>query len=99
MNHNYVYPNYQGNNMRMTPNRVTNVDQVYRNNLFPPNQGGMASFYLSFPHSEEWRDTIFKGTILEEYDDYTVIKDATTGKRIWFWTRYIEYVIFEDMNS
>lgn len=99
MNQNYVYPNYQGNSMRGIPNRVTNIDQFYRNDMFSPNQGAMASFYLSFPDSVEWKDTIFKGNIQESNDDYTIIKDATTGKRIWFWNKYINYVIFEEMNN
>ncbi len=93
MNNSYVYPNYQGNNMRVTPNGITNIQT---NNNFMNNHGRIASFYLSFPHSEEWRDTIFKGYIQEEGNDYTIIRDATTGKNIWFWNKYIDYVIFED---
>lgn len=99
MNNSYTYPGYQGNNIRMTPNRVTNPDNLYRNNFPAHKSGRMASFYLSFPNSSEWRDTIFKGTIQEGDDDYTIISDSTTGKSIMFWNKYIDYVIFEDAGN
>jgi len=99
MNNNYAYPNYHGNSMRVTPNRITNTDNLYRDNLFSHNNGRMASFYLSFPNSLEWKDTIFKGTIQESNDDYTTIRDNTTGKNIMFFNKYIDYVIFDDTTN
>lgn len=100
MNNNFVYPNYSDHNMRTVPNRDTISQPLYSDAVLALNRGKMASFYLSFNDSIEWRDSIFKGTIEEAGKDYTLIKDATTGKPILIWNIYIDYIIFEEnINS
>ena len=59
-------------------------------------KGKKASFYLSFGNSREWRDTIIKGTIQDSQNDYTLIRDMTTGKLTMIYNMFIDYIIFED---
>lgn len=101
MNNNYMYPNYPGSsvgnnigNMRVNQMRG-GQNQAYGGAL-APHVGKTASFYLTFTDSTEWRDTIFKGSILDSNDDYTLITDATTGKPILVWNKFIDYIIFDE---
>lgn len=101
MNNNYMYPNYQGNSMgnnigNLRFNQMRGNSQQAYDGVLSPHIGKTASFYLTFTDSTEWRDTIFKGTIQDSNDDYTLITDATTGKPILVWNKYINYIIFDE---
>ena len=105
MNNNYMYPNYSGSNignnignMRVNQMRGNGQMQAYDSAL-APHIGKTASFYLTFNDSTEWRDTIFKGTIQDSNDDYTLITDATTNKPILVWNKFIDYIIFDESTN
>ena len=89
MNNSYIYP-YQNTT------RNNSIRASYSDNFLSMNKGRKADFYLSFKNSKEWQDTIFKGIIQEVGNDYTLIKDITTGKLILIYNMYIDYVIFDD---
>ncbi len=96
MNNNYMYPNYQGNSMRVMPNsRASQLQNPYSDSILSHYLGKKASFYLTFNDSNEWRDTIFKGTIQDTNSDYTIISDDTTNKPILMWNKFIDYIIFD----
>ena len=92
MNNGYVYPsrdNYPGFRSNVTRN-------MYSDNYLSMAKGKKASFYLSFGNSREWRDTIIKGTIQDSQNDYTLVRDMTTGKLTMIYNMFIDYIIFED---
>ena len=68
----------------------------YAENLLEKNVGKMASFYLSYSDSLEWRDKIFTGKIEAAGRDYVLLSDPNTGKWNLLWTVYLNYVVFDD---
>ena len=49
MNNNYMYSNYPGSNIRVTPSRGGQMQDMYNDNMLSPFVGKSASFYLTFP--------------------------------------------------
>ena len=95
MNNNYMYSIYPGSNIRVTPSRGGQMQDMYNDNMLSPFVGKSASFYLTFNNSNEWRDTIFKGNIQDTNKDYTTIVDSTTNKPVLLWNKYIDYIILD----
>lgn len=99
MNQQYIYPTYSNHNLENSPARFINNQPLYLDSFFPLNQGVRATFYLSFRDSIEWKDTIFKGRVEDSTGEYTVIREEQEGKRIFFWNKNIDYIIFEEARN
>lgn len=105
MNNN-MYPNYTppitNTNLGGTqhPNQnmlgTTNNRMPYAENLLLLNKGKLASFYMSYPDSVQWRDRIFTGIIEDSGRDYALLSDPKTGKWTLLWLVYINYVEFDE---
>lgn len=109
MNNGYFNPN-TGN----IPNNITNdyntssypavsndlpFEQSYVENILRMNKGKVASFYMTFPDANEWRDRIFTGVIEQAARDHIVISDPKTGKWYLLLSIYLDYIVFdEDIN-
>jgi len=75
------------------------MEQSYVENILRMNKGKVASFYMSFPDSNEWRDRIFTGVVEQAARDHVVISDPKTGKWYLLLSIYLNYIVFdEDIN-
>lgn len=68
----------------------------YNENILKANQGRIASFYMSFPDSVEWRDKVFTGVIEDAGRDHVIISDPKTGKWSLLVLLFLNYVEFEE---
>lgn len=84
MNSNFIYPNYMKNNSKI----------YYPDNFLSINKGKNITMYVSFQNSKEWKDTIFKGIIIDSNDLYTLLKDINSGNTIMVYNTNIDYIIF-----
>lgn len=83
-----------------TTTGITYVEKgPYNENIFQTNKGKIASFYMSFPDSVEWRDKIFRGVIEEAGRDHVIISDPKTGKWTLLVLLYMNYVEFDEPIS
>lgn len=81
------------------PNYNTGVMQPsepYAENLLEKNIGKLATFYMSYSDSLEWRDKIFTGILEAAGRDYALIHEPNSDKRIILWTVYLNYVVFDE---
>lgn len=92
-------------NQETAPNTITNsnpninyvqLQGPYNENIFRANTGKIASFYMSFSDSVEWRDKVFTGVIEEAGRDHVIISDPKTGKWSLLVLLYLDYVEFEE---
>lgn len=108
MNNSYFNPNTLGGNI---PNDITSnfntsnlppdlpMEQSYVENILRMNKGKVASFYMTFPDANEWRDRIFTGVIEQAARDHVVISDPKTGKWYLLLSIYLDFIVFdEDIN-
>lgn len=108
MNNSYFNPNALGGNI---PNDITSnfntsnlppdlpMEQSYVENILRMNKGKVASFYMTFPDANEWRDRIFTGVIEQAARDHVVISDPKTGKWYLLLSIYLDFIVFdEDIN-
>lgn len=86
-----------------TPNQETapNINYVelqgaFNENIFRANIGRMATFYMTFSGSVEWRDKAFTGIIEEAGRDHVIISDPKTGKWTLLVLIYLNYVEFNE---
>lgn len=106
MNTNYYgnpsFPNnsYQNNamgNMASNPmNMNVQEEQSYVENILRLNKGKLATFYLSFPDSVDWRDKIVTGVVEAAGRDHIIISDPKTGKWYLLLMIYLNYVDFDE---
>ena len=109
MNNGYYDPNYNSMmpNNNMTPsssNMIPNGDysselpleQSYVENILRLNKGKIASFYMSYPDSNEWRDKIFTGIVEQAARDHVVISDPKTGKWYILLSIYMNFIVFDE---
>ncbi len=109
MNNGYYNPNYNSMmpNNNMTPsssNMIPNSDysselpleQSYVENILRLNKGKIASFYMSYPDSNEWRDKIFTGIVEQAARDHVVISDPKTGKWYILLSIYMNFIVFDE---
>ena len=69
---------------------------MYSDNFLNMNKSRKVNIYTTFPNSKEWRDNIFKGTIEDIGNDYILLKDSMTNKRIMIYTMFIDYIVIEE---
>ncbi len=101
MNNN-VYPGYPNNtnlNLGATQPPITNLIQpsnkIYAESLLVKNVGRLATFYMSYADSIQWKDKIFTGVIEDAGRDFVVLSDPNTGKWTILWILYLDYVEFD----
>lgn len=89
---------YNTPNQQTAPNLGdTNINSnVYNENIFTANIGKMATFYMTFTGSVEWRDKAFTGIIEEAGRDHVLISDPKTGKWTLLVLIYLNYVEFDE---
>ena len=105
---NYSYPNSMFNpNIGTQPpytnfpnNQQQQLDQFpYAYNILNNNPNQIASFYMSYPDSVEWRDRVFTGKIVHSTREYTLLNNQDTGEWYVLPSIYLNYVIFnEEVN-
>ena len=84
-----------------TPNQSTApginyVDSTYNENILSANKGRMATFYMTFSGSVDWRDKAFTGIIEEAGRDHVIISDPKTGKWTLLVLIYLDYIEFNE---
>lgn len=92
------------NNFTTTPNNFNNytyaqdlpLEQSYVENILRMNKGKVASFYMTFPDSNEWRDRIFTGVVEQAARDHVVVSDPKTGKWYLLLAIYIDFIVFDE---
>ena len=99
MNNGFFNPNYESNIVPPTGYNVSDdlpLEQSYVENILRLNKGKVASFYMSFPDSNEWRDRIFTGVVEQAARDHVVISDPKTGKWYILLTIYLNFIVFDE---
>lgn len=104
MNNNYYNPN--GMNYDVIPNSLNYdqqnysqdlpMEQSYVENILRLNKGKIASFYMSYPDSNEWRDKIFTGRVEQAARDHIVVFDPKNGKWYLLLSIYLNYIVFDE---
>ncbi|MBE6153011.1 MAG: spore coat protein GerQ [Firmicutes bacterium] len=83
-----------------TPNQQTapniNYNDAYNENILRANIGKIATFYMTFTDSVEWRDKSFTGIIEEAGRDHVIISDPKTGKWTLLVLLYLDYIEFNE---
>lgn len=110
MNNSYFNPNIPSGNIPsnitgefntsnlvpdMTPSDLP-MEQSYVENILRMNKGKVASFYMTFPDSNEWRDRIFTGVVEQAARDHVVISDPKTGKWYLLLSIYLDFIVFDE---
>lgn len=101
MNNNY-YPNYQTNsgypNQEYAPTASTilNNEQSYIENILRLNKGKLGKFYCTFPDSNDKRDIVFSGIIMQAARDHLIINDPNTNKYYLILMIYLNYAEFDE---
>lgn len=72
------------------------IEQSYIENILRLNRGKLATFYMSFPDSVEWRDKVFTGIIEAAGRDHIIISDPKTGQWYLLLMIYLNYVDFDE---
>jgi len=77
-------------------NGMLPMEQSYIENILRMNKGKIATVYMSFPDSEQWKDKSFTGVIEEAGLDHLIINDPKTG--MWYLLKaiYINYITFDE---
>lgn len=70
--------------------------EEYLENILKTNKGILGKFYCTFPDSNEYKDSIFKGILEKVGKDFIVISDPSTGKWYVILTIYLNYIEFEE---
>lgn len=99
MNNGYYSPNNMG--FEQVPNIPSEnndlpMEQSYVENILRLNKGKIASFYMSYPDSNEWRDKIFTGRVEQAARDHVVVFDPKNGKWYLLLSIYLNYIVFDE---
>ena len=99
MNNGYYSPNNMG--FGQVPNIPSGnndlpMEQSYVENILRLNKGKIASFYMSYPDSNEWRDKIFTGRVEQAARDHVVVFDPKNGKWYLLLSIYLNYIVFDE---
>lgn len=102
MNNSYYNPGFNTNpnlNNTITPSQISEdlpMEQSYVENILRLNKGKVASIYMTFPDSNEYRDRIFTGIVEQAARDHVVISDPKTGKWYLLLSIYIDFIVFDE---
>ena len=99
MNNGYYSPNNMG--FEQVPNIPSGnnelpMEQSQVENILRLNKGKIASFYMSYPDSNEWRDKIFTGRVEQAARDHVVVFDPKNGKWYLLLSIYLNYIVFDE---
>ena len=99
MNNSYYSPNNMG--FERVPNIPSGnndlpMEQSYVENILRLNKGKIASFYMSYPDSNEWRDKILTGRVEQAARDHVVVFDPKNGKWYLLLSIYLNYIVFDE---
>ena len=87
--------NNQLANMQANDNMLA-LEQSYIENILRLNRGKLATFYMSFPDSVDWRDKTFSGIIEAAGRDHIIISDPKNGNWYLLLMIYLNYVEFDE---
>ena len=92
-----IPPNVE-TNMPYNPNMNTfdPEEESYIENIIRLNKGKVATFYLTYNDSLEYRDKVSRGIIQAAGKDHIVISDTRDGKRYILLLVYLDYVEFDE---
>lgn len=101
MNNGYFNPNNFSNDYSTSSGVPSSgndlpMEQSYVENILRLNKGKIASFYMTFPDANEWRDRIFTGVVEQAARDHVVISDPKTGKWYLLLTIYLDFIVFDE---
>lgn len=71
-------------------------EESYIENIVRLNKGKIATFYMTYSDSLEWRDRSYKGIIEAAGKDHIVISDSATGKRFILLDIYLDWIEFNE---
>ncbi len=71
-------------------------EESYIENILRQNKGKIASFYMTYTDSNEWRDRIMTGVVEQAARDHIVVSDPKTGKWYLLLTIYLDYIVFDE---
>lgn len=97
-NLNSFTPNGNFSNYTNTSNKekVLPQEDSYVENILRQNKGKVASFYMTYTDSNEWRDKVFTGVVEQAARDHIVVSDPKTGKWYLLLTIYLDFIIFDE---
>lgn len=84
------------NNKTLNNGDVLPQEESYVENILRQNKGKIASFYMTYTDSNEWRDRIFTGVVEQAARDHIVISDPKTGKWYLLLTIYLDFIVFDE---
>ena len=96
---NNSFENYANSlNENAIPNNgdVLPQEESYVENILRQNKGKVASFYMTYTDSNEWRDRIFTGVVEQAARDHIVVSDPKTGKWYLLLTIYLDFIVFDE---
>ena len=99
MNNGYYNPAIPNNPITTNPQDYLQdlpMEQSYVENILRLNKGKVASFYMSYPDSNEWRDRIFTGVVEQAARDHVVVSDPKTGKWYLLLAIYMNFIVFDE---
>ena len=87
---------YNTPNQQTAPGIEYANDEAYNENILRANIGKIATFYMTYTDSVEWRDKVFTGVIEEAGRDHVIISDPKTGKWHLLVLLYLDYIEFNE---
>lgn len=78
---------------------LTTSEESYIENIVRLNRGKLATFYMTYSDSNEWRDRVYRGVIEAAGVDHIIISDPRDGKRYILLNIYLDWIEFnEEIN-
>lgn len=99
VNNSFYNPDMPGNPISFNQDNYSNdlpMEQSYIENILRLNKGKIASFYMTYPDSNEWRDRIFTGAVEQAARDHVVVSDPKNGKWYLLPAIYIDFIVFDE---
>lgn len=99
MNNSYYTPAQNSTNQIPNPQnylQANPAEQSYVENILRLNKGKVATFYMSFPDSNEWRDRKFTGVVEQAGRDHVIVSNPKNGEWYLLLAIYLNYVVFDE---
>lgn len=71
-------------------------ESTYTNHILKRNKGKKIDAFMTFPHSNEWRDQTFKGIIENADTEHLIMSDPSNGNWYLLPMEYINFIKFEE---